>query len=207
VGAGLTTTAWSLTNASYYIIANPAIEAALRKELWEAIPDLTADDAFNFAKLERLPYLKGCIREGIRLSHGVSGRNPRRNPQPLPFKEYVIPAWIPVSMTIHDVQFNPTIYPSPTSFVPERWIKPSKTADGHSLEHYWVAFGKGNRACLGINLAYMELFKAVAVLFRKFKMELYETDETDVLLKHDFFLPSPRLDSKGVRVKISEVES
>lgn len=53
----------------------------------------------------------------------------------------------------------------------------------------------------------MELFLAVGTIFRKFHLELYETDITDVLVAHDFFLPSPRLDSKGIRVKVVGVEA
>ena len=52
----------------------------------------------------------------------------------------------------------------------------------------------------------MELFVALGTLFRKFELEAYETDETDVVLAHDFFVPSPKLDSKGIRVKIIKVE-
>ena len=40
----------------------------------------------------------------------------------------------------------------------------------------------------------------LATLFRKYELKLYETDASDVRIVHDFFLPSPRLDSKGVRV-------
>ena len=43
---------------------------------------------------------------------------------------------------------------------------------------------------------------ALAGVFRSFKFELYETEYSDIKLAHDFFLPSPRLDSKGVRVKV-----
>ena len=57
------------------------------------------------------------------------------------------------------------------------------------------------------SLAWMELFKVVGTIMRKFQLELYETDVTDVLLGHDFFLPSPRLDSKGIRVKVVGIES
>ena len=42
----------------------------------------------------------------------------------------------------------------------------------------------------------------LAAVFRNFEFDLYETDLSDVELAHDFFLPSPRLDSKGVRVEV-----
>jgi hypothetical protein len=48
-------------------------------------------------------------------------------------------------------------------------------------------------------LAYAELYLALATMFRRFRFELYETDESDVRLAHDLFLPSPKLDSR-VRV-------
>ena len=52
------------------------------------------------------------------------------------------------------------------------------------------------------SLAHAELYMTLAAVFRNFEFELYQTDLSDVELAHDFFLPSPRLDSKGVRVKV-----
>lgn len=46
---------------------------------------------------------------------------------------------------------------------------------------------------------------ALGAVFRCFLFEIYETDVSDVELAHDFFLPSPKLDSKGIRVKVKEV--
>lgn len=57
---------------------------------------------------------------------------------------------------------------------------------------------------LTYSLAYAELYLTYASVFRKFKFQLYETDQSDVALAHDFFLPSPKLDSKGVRVRCIE---
>jgi hypothetical protein len=51
-------------------------------------------------------------------------------------------------------------------------------------------------------MAYMEVTVALATFFRRYRCELYETDISDVELKHDFLIPSLKLDSKGVRVKI-----
>ena len=56
-------------------------------------------------------------------------------------------------------------------------------------------------------MAHAELYLAIATLFRRFTFELYDTDISDVELAHDFFLPSPKLDSKGVRVKVTSVDS
>ncbi|KAF1991023.1 cytochrome P450, variant [Aulographum hederae CBS 113979] len=205
VGAGLTTTAWSITNACYYLIESAALQEKLHRELVKAIPDINAADAFALRKLEKLPFLKGCVKEGVRMSIGATGRIPRIWKTPLQFKEWVIPAGTTVSMNHQDILFDEEIFPQPGKMVPERWAGNPKAPDGNSLEQYFVAFGKGDRSCLGVNLALMEVTLALAHLFRKFRLELFETNREDVLLAHDFFLPSPKSESKGVRVKVVEI--
>ncbi|KAH6645048.1 putative cytochrome P450 [Truncatella angustata] len=201
IGAGLETVAWALTTTVYYLLENSLTLERLRAELQEAIPDATAIP--TSVHLEQLPYLSACIKEGIRLSSGVSVRLPRISPNaPMRYKGWEIPTGTPVSMTTTDVLYDEKVFPQPRSFVPERWLGNPKTAEGDSLNHYFVPFGKGPRACIGINLAYVELHLALATLFRRFTFELYGTDRSDVEMVHDFFVPSPKLNSKGLRVKV-----
>lgn len=48
----------------------------------------------------------------------------------------------------------------------------------------------------------MEIYITLANVFRRFELKLYETDVSDVEMAHDFFVPMPRMDSKGVRVQV-----
>ena len=52
------------------------------------------------------------------------------------------------------------------------------------------------------SLAYCELYLTIAAIFapNRFRFELFETDFSDVDVAHDFFSPSYRADSKGMRV-------
>ena len=52
----------------------------------------------------------------------------------------------------------------------------------------------------------MEAYIALASVMRRFTLQLYGTDASDIEVAHDFFLPSPKLDSKGVRVKVIKAE-
>ena len=54
------------------------------------------------------------------------------------------------------------------------------------------------------SLAYAEIYLTLAVLFHTNgpKLELFETDESDVLHIHDYVIPLPKLNTKGVRVLI-----
>lgn len=47
---------------------------------------------------------------------------------------------------------------------------------------------------------------ALATLFRCYDFQLFETDRSDVEVVHDFFLPSAKLESQGVRVTVTESE-
>ncbi|KAL9624297.1 MAG: hypothetical protein Q9160_001544 [Pyrenula sp. 1 TL-2023] len=197
-GAGSETTAKTLYTTVFYITNNRAISQRLRQELFT----LPADA--RLVQIEQLPYLTSVIKEGLRLSYGASVRLPRIFYEPLQYGDWVIPAGTPVSETIPFVSMSRAIFPVPEEYRPERWIEAKK--EGKRLDRYLVSFCKGSRACIGINLAWGELYLILFHLFRKFELELYETTIEDVGFKHDFFVPMPKLNTKGVRVQVRKVE-
>ncbi|PCD20223.1 hypothetical protein AU210_016694 [Fusarium oxysporum f. sp. radicis-cucumerinum] len=69
LAAGHETTASSLTWACYLLTKHPEIQAKLREEITEALPeDLNNDRAVDLAGiLEQLPYLNGIMYETLRL--------------------------------------------------------------------------------------------------------------------------------------------
>ncbi|CRG88438.1 hypothetical protein PISL3812_05468 [Talaromyces islandicus] len=194
IAAGLITTSWALSVAGFHIINNPLVAAKLRQELQDADAAIFKAD---WHALEKIPYLYGCVREGIRLAHGVVTRNPRLLPDTeLTYGEWVIPRNTPVSSTSVDILMNEKIFPSPREFKPERWI------NNTTLDRYFVPFGKGSRMCLGLNLAQAELYIAIATIFSRFDFELYDTDVSDVEMKHAYLVPYAKWESKGVRAKV-----
>jgi len=55
------------------------------------------------------------------------------------------------------------------------------------------------------SLAHMELNRTLSAVFRPGapQLRLYETDESDITQAHDYMIPLPNLDSKGLRVKVA----
>ena len=100
------------------------------------------------------------------------------------------------SVHIHD---DPSLFPQPRSFRPERWIENPK------MKKYLIPFSRGSRQCAGMNLAYAELYLALAAIFApaRFQFKLSETDKSDAEVVHDFVNTSPKLDSKGIRVRVT----
>ena len=130
------------------------------------------------------------------------------------YKDWSIPPGTSTGMTAVLVHNNPEIFPYPREFDPERWVENPR------LDKYLLSFSKGSalrksnrvctadraafrsRICAGIVLAYEELYLAVAGIFRRVEMELYETDLRDVEVQYDNYTPKARLDSKGIRVLV-----
>ncbi|KAF1931555.1 cytochrome P450 [Didymella exigua CBS 183.55] len=204
VGGGVETTAFSLCIATFHIINTPRIYKRLHADLVAAFPNRSSLELYP---LEQMPYLKACIMEAVRLSYGLSARNPRtRRTMPLQYKDWTIPPNTNVSMTIPEVSHDESIFPNSHEYIPERWLGNPIAPDGLPLERYLVSFGRGTRSCMGINLAWTELYLILGMLFRRYKFELHEPSLEDVQLGHDFFIPVTKLDARGVRVFVESVD-
>ena len=189
---GTESTAKSMAIAHFYLLNHPENMAKLRAEL------RTLPETASWTQLEQLAYLSSVIAEANRLSFRVTARVCRIAPhEDLQYKGYTIPPGTPVSTTTLSVHTDESIFPDPWAFKPERWFGP----EGAERRKYQMAFNKGGRTCIGMNLAHAEMFLTLAAVARS-DLELFETDLSDVQFQHDFHIAYPRLDSKGVRTMV-----
>ncbi|KAH9885949.1 putative flavonoid 3-hydroxylase [Xylariomycetidae sp. FL2044] len=202
VAAGGETTARSLTTATYYLLSHPAALARLREELLAVMPD--ADSRPPLSRLEQLEWLTAVIKESLRVMGLSTTRFPLIAPnQALRYKDWVIPAGTPVSMTVRDILLDPEVFQDPLEFRPERWL--SNKADLDRFNRSYVPFGRGNRMCLGLNLGYAELYIALASLFRRRTLELYDViKERDIDIVRDCFIGEVSLETKGVKIRLAK---
>lgn len=216
--AGTLTTASALSYATYCLLTQQDILKRLREELRTAIPD--PNRMPPLATLEQLPILRSCIKEALRLSNGVSSRLQRIDPdKPIVFtdkimnkgKDYVLPPGTPISMTGMLIHTDPAVFEAPYVFNPQRWL------DHPGLDKYLVPFARGSRQCIGMDLAYAELYISLALIFRLYGgnevwmegdrgyLELYDTQfERDIEIVGDGITPLNRKESKGLRVRVRQ---
>jgi cytochrome P450 len=203
--AGSETTAWAITITTYHIMKNPEVLAKMRKELGTVeIPQ--GDPVAPWTSLEKLPYLTAVIKEGVRMAGGMLSRLPRIYDAPIVYKQWTIPAGTPIAMTPHLVLIDETIFPTPRRFNPDRWLDdgPNTGKTTSRLDKYIVAFGKGSRNCIGMHLAYAQLFMSIAAMVSRYNLEIYKTDESDVTPTRDLFTAGVKLDSQGIRVIVHD---
>ncbi|KAK8017144.1 hypothetical protein PG991_008220 [Apiospora marii] len=183
-GAGNETTAGVLRLIMYHVFANPAILRRLRAELDEAVAlvDLKA--------LEQLPYLTSVIMEGMRLSPAIGSRSARIAPdRDLVYGEgrraLRIPAGTPVGMTTILMHTDEALYPAPLSFDPDRWMDLEAR---RRLDKTYAPFSKGTRMCLGMHLAWAEMYLAIAQVVQRFDFQFQGVDETSFHMQSDQFI-------------------
>jgi len=201
VGAGTLTSAHMLSLTSYFVLTDPGILQRLLAELEAAMPDPTS--APSQQVFEALPYLNAVMDEGFRMSYGSMHRLSRSHPkEALQFREWTIPPGTPVGYSNYMLHNNPDVFPEPRKFRPERWLG-LEPAERQRLRSYLNNFGRGTRQCVGMRLAYAELYLTLGYFFRRLgsRLQLYDTEyERDIEFVQDYFIPAPSTQSRGCRV-------
>ncbi|KAG9254338.1 cytochrome P450 [Emericellopsis atlantica] len=197
--AGTLAGAHTLTFVVFYVLQNPQIEKQLRAELASVFKDYP-NKMPRWTELENLPYLRGTLKEALRLN-GLVGNLARCSPdEDILFHQWVIPKKTPVGMSIYAMHYDPSIFSEPWAFKPERWIGKYNP----QMDRNFVPFTKGSRSCLGINLAWAEMYLAIAVLFRPGgpKLVLHDADESDIKIARDYIMGFPKADAKDICIKV-----
>ncbi|KAH9003881.1 putative P450 monooxygenase [Lactarius hatsudake] len=181
LGAGSDSSAIAATAISYHVLHNPEVQQRLVDELRTAWPVL--EEVPRYEVLEKLPYLASPYNdEGLRMFPGGTALPRVVPPEGATIAGTFIPGGTVVSQWFLCVLRSPAIFSDPDVFIPDRWLgEAAKT-----LEAWLVSFSKGPRSCLGINLAYCELYLVIAGLFRRFDVTLDAERSGDMTVAEHF---------------------
>jgi cytochrome P450 len=154
--AGSGTTSTTLTYL-LYAISRPE-NAAVQTRLREEVLSLPVDDTFA---LRNSLYINAVIKETFRLYPTIISTLPRIVTEAFQVENITLPAGTVVGMQNYIHHRDPSIFPRPHEFRPERWLQSTKKMD-LSL----TPFSLGRRNCIGQNLAWEELYLAVDAVMR-----------------------------------------
>ncbi|KAJ5811983.1 hypothetical protein N7474_008284 [Penicillium riverlandense] len=174
LNAGNDTTQTSLVNILYSLASNPKEQGKLRRILEEEI-STDQSPIVSYAQLQHIPYLRYCIDESFRVLPPVATGLPRRTTQPAIIAGYQIASGVGVSAPTYTLHRNEKLFSNAGSWLPERWDPDNKNytdEERKNLKEYVQPFSQGARACIGRNLAYMELSICIAALVLAFEWEL-----------------------------------
>ena len=124
----------------------------LTTEVDAAVASGTLSIPVPYAEAIKLPYLKACINEGMRLHPSVGLTMPRVVPASgTTISSFYIPEGYRVGVNPAVVQYDKDIFGLDAgSFNPDRWIK----GDPVLMDKTMVQFGAGSRTCIGKNVSH-----------------------------------------------------
>jgi cytochrome P450 len=143
---------------------NPNVTERIMTELASVLPN---GAPMSTEGLHRVPYLAAAIREAGRLKSPVL-LLPRGVLSDVEFNGHRIPAGARVYLAIAAGHWLPSVFASPQTFDPERFLPPRE--EDRKTPYGLVTFGGGPRICLGINFAQVEVTALVAHVVPRFRL-------------------------------------
>ncbi|MCJ1246209.1 hypothetical protein MMC30_003415 [Trapelia coarctata] len=179
--AGADTTAFVLTAILYYLLKSPSKKVKLLQEIQSA----NLSYPVSWSQSQHLPYLSACIKEGLRLHPPIGMGLERVVPAAgLPISDgYVLPPGTNVSMNPWVINRQPLFGDRVDDFIPERWLQGSQEGDAEykkrmgQMKRGDLVFGGGTRACTGKYVSFLEMYKVLPTLLRRFEVGLVEEGE------------------------------
>jgi cytochrome P450 len=171
IEAGSETTSAALNTAILSLSANPD---ARRKAYEEISRVTTTSRSPTFDDELKLPYIRAIVKETLRLRPVTNIGTPHYTTAPVTYKGIYIPANSVVCLQQYPIHYDPTLFPDPHSFKPERFLN-HPYGSGHyaagpaSSRDHW-AFGAGRRICSGVHLAENSMFIVLAKLLWAFEI-------------------------------------
>lgn len=203
----LDTTSTTLTYLFWELAKHQDWQEKLRAELRTALaPEI--HDAPTYSQLAELPVLDAVVNETLRLHPAAPASLQRSTPAGgREIDGYFIPEGVSavdsssahdrwlillqtvVSMQCYTTQRNPDVFPDPETWKPERWQSGKVT---NEMKELFMPFSKGPRACLGRNLALMELKLPTARLILQTKVAVAPETTDAGMEMQDHFLALPK---------------
>uniref|UniRef100_A0A8D0HM94 Lanosterol 14-alpha demethylase n=1 Tax=Sphenodon punctatus TaxID=8508 RepID=A0A8D0HM94_SPHPU len=158
---------WTLA----FVISQPSIYKIIMEDLVSVYGkagkekiDVSEDD------LKKLPFIKWCILETIRLR--APGTITKKVINPIKIQNFIIPVGDMLMMSPYWLHRNPKYFPEPEMFKPDRW-KEANLEKNAFLDGF-MAFGVGTHQCPGRWLAIMEIHVLVVLFLYKYEFVLLD---------------------------------
>ncbi|XP_015226712.1 cytochrome P450 27C1 [Cyprinodon tularosa] len=162
--AGVDTTSFTLSWASYLLARHPHIQEQIYTEVTQTLGSGTVPTAED---VPRLPLIRGLVKETLRLFPVLPG-NGRITQDDLVVGGYFIPKGTQLALCHYSTSLDAENFPSPLEFQPERWVR--KDSSDRVDNFGSIPFGYGIRSCIGRRIAELEMHLALTRLIQRFSI-------------------------------------
>ncbi|KAI9248906.1 cytochrome P450 [Sporodiniella umbellata] len=168
-------TAWSIAILCNYPEA--------QKRSYEEINDFIIKNARYPTYLDRndLPYTAAVIKECIRFRGTLLIGGYRETSKDLVYKDYVIPKGYVIVENFFYTNKDPSLFPEPEKFDPERFINDNRSiytiSNGGLSSRSFFRFGWGKRICPGIYITETQMFHILTKIIFAYTISPIISDE------------------------------
>ncbi|KAM5229366.1 sterol 26-hydroxylase, mitochondrial [Ctenodactylus gundi] len=189
--AGVDTTSNTLTWALYHLSKDPEIQEALHKEVVGVVP---LGQVPKHKDLAHMPLLKAVIKETLRLYPVVPINSRIITEKEVEIDGFLFPKNTQFVLCHFVVSRDPSTFPEPDSFQPDRWLRNCK-AEIPGVQHPFgsVPFGYGVRSCLGRRIAELEMQLLLTRLMQRYRVVLAPEMEDVKILARVVLVPSHKV--------------
>ncbi|KAM8938373.1 24-hydroxycholesterol 7-alpha-hydroxylase isoform 2-T2 [Lycaon pictus] len=168
----------SLSNAvpvAFWTLAFVLSHPSIHKTIMEGISSVfgtAGKDKMKVSEddLKKLPLIKWCILEAIRLR--APGIITRKVLKPVKILNYTVPSGDLLMLSPFWLHRNPEYFPEPELFKPERWKKAN--LEKHAFLDWFMAFGSGKYQCPGRWFALLEIQICIILILYKYDCSLLD---------------------------------
>ncbi|XP_066477661.1 cytochrome P450 2J5-like [Tiliqua scincoides] len=160
--AGTDTTAGTLQWALLLMASHPDIQDKVHKEIEDVFG---SSQIIHYQDRKKLPYTNAVIHEVMRSKYVLLFGGRRQNIEDVNILGHFIPKGTTVFPDSRSVLLDPKEWETPDEFNPYHFLD----KDGHFVEkEAFLPFGAGLRACVGEQMAWIEIFIFFTSLLRAF---------------------------------------
>ncbi|XP_019740189.1 cytochrome P450 27C1 isoform X2 [Hippocampus comes] len=160
--AGVDTTSFTLSWASYLLARHPQIQEQIYMEVVRTLGPRAVAAAED---IPRLPLIKGLVKETLRLFPVLPG-NGRITQDDLVVGGYYIPKGTQLALCHYSTSLDEENFADALDFRPDRWIR--KDASDRVDNFGSIPFGYGIRSCIGRRIAELEMHLVLTRLIQRF---------------------------------------
>eukprot|EP00873_Tetraselmis_striata_P005930 jgi/Tetstr1/426194/TSEL_016519.t1 len=183
--AGIETTSMSLTWMSMFLAEQPEMQERVHAEI---VDKLGENGAPEYGDISAMPVLNAFLHETMRMSSLVPLGVEHCTVEPVTVGGFRLAAGTTVTLNQIGIHRDPRYWKHPHEFNPENFLD----AEGaFRCPPYFLAFGFGNRVCIGQNLAKTELFVFMTRVLQRFRISAPAGAKLDLSAWGDF-LRRPR---------------
>ncbi|KAG9477549.1 hypothetical protein GDO78_002769 [Eleutherodactylus coqui] len=182
--AGVDTTSFTLSWATYLLAKNPQIQQTVYNQIVE---NLGKDVVPTAEDIPRVPLVRAVLKETLRLFPVLPG-NGRVTQEDMVLGGYLIPKGTQLALCHYSTSYDKEYFSAAEDFQPSRWLRHGYL---DRVENFGsIPFGYGIRSCIGRRVAELEIHLVLIQLLQKFEIRTSPKTQSVLPKTHGLLCPA-----------------